>query len=332
MTQVYVHPLVADYFVERACDGSPESRQNIVSDYAHEQLILLRNVRIDADLAAIRSAAFPQTDEYRAVSASVLEWTSDSASPEQLDSTSASSNDPASRVGQKLYNEVFAQDWQRFSAFQGAFNAVNIMLRRIVEDMFDGFQFAEKSVFWNFKQTLVENLHFAEEKSCDTTEVIWAYINLDDAPCIWYVTHQLSTLFLRYYDELALSQFSSRPADALNAELTQRLFGGWDMRGREQYPRHMILFEPLDVWLCDGRRVPHQVAFSRRVVSARFSTVENGWPQHYCSFGEQLRALFAAAPAEVCDQPAGEDAGPLLKYPSAFQRPAGGAVLKSQKA
>ena len=58
MTQIYLHPSIADHFVEydfssisrSPTDGSASDlRRAVIKDYIDEKVILLRNVRIDAD-------------------------------------------------------------------------------------------------------------------------------------------------------------------------------------------------------------------------------------------------------------------------------------------
>src|SRR5262249_10733999 len=165
-----------------------------------------------------------------------------------------------------------------------------------------------------------ENLHFDMDPNSDETEAIRLYLNVDDAPRIWHTTHTLSRLVRQYYDELSLTKFSNRPSERLLKELSIRLFGGWQFRGREQFPRHEILFEPMDVWLVDGRRVPHQVVFGRRVVSTYFGADHNGWPANHCSFGQQVRKLHD----EMHQRPAtairsARETGPIVMFPPAFQ-------------
>jgi hypothetical protein len=222
-------------------------------------------------------------------------------------------------------NDVFNGDWTRHFAFQEAFKAVNDTMRGVLDELFRGYAFTKTSIIWRLAETRVENLHFDIDRDSNTTEAIRLYMNVDDAPRIWHTTHGLSELVRRYYRELDLARFSTGPCERLVKELSIRLFGGWQFRGREQFPRHNILFEPMDVWLVDGRRVPHQVAFGRRVVSTFFLAEQNGLPPHHRSFGEQVRDLHAQmqrAPDPDKYTGARQD-GSIVPYPPAF--PAGGA-------
>ncbi len=75
--------------------------------------------------------------------------------------------------------------------------------------------------------------------------------------------------------------------------LSQRLFGNWASRGREQFPRHMVLFEPGDVWICDGRTVPHQVIYGRRVASSFYQLNSAALPPWHPSLASKVDAVHA---------------------------------------
>ena len=76
--------------------------------------------------------------------------------------------------------------------------------------------------------------------------------------------------------------------------LSLRLFGNWSSRGREQFPRHMVLFEPGDVWICDGRTAPHQVIYGRRVASSFYRLDSGALPAWHPSLKSKVDAVHAA--------------------------------------
>jgi hypothetical protein len=282
MTQIYLHPSIDDHFIEydfssierSPNDGSADDlRRSVINDYVNEKVILLRNVRIDADFNLLRSTSFPQQWHYKKFPALPFEADIRKAKlgkskpgkffcpPEQK---------PHREAISKFCHDVFADDWPRYFAFQDAFLAVNAATRGVVNEIFRGYTFQKPSLVWRLAETRVENLHFDNDRDCDSTESVRLYVNIDDVPRIWHTTHTLSTLVSQYYKDLDLADHIGTPSEHLINDLSVRLFGNWQLRGREQFPRHMILFEPFDVWLVDGRTVPHQVIYGRRVVSSFF--------------------------------------------------------------
>src|SRR5439155_20459839 len=105
----------------------------------------------------------------------------------------------------------------------------------------------------------------------------------------------------QHYQALNLARFRDQPTDALLLELSKKVLGGWTNRGRESAPKHLVLFEPGDVWLSDGRAVSHQVVYGRRVVSSLFIASRDGVPDVTKTFAHRLAELHAregAPPAE----------------------------------
>jgi hypothetical protein len=121
--------------------------------------------------------------------------------------------------------------------------------------------------------------------------LIRLYFNLDDIPRIWYTSATFTTTARQWYDKLDLSRFRSQPYDKLLKELTTKVFGDWHMRGKDKVPRHLVLFEPGDVWLSDGRLVSHQVIYGRRVVSTLFIANLDGVPEPKNTFAQKVADL-----------------------------------------
>jgi hypothetical protein len=295
MTQVFLHPAVADYFAEydfrevlaSPADGSPaDLRRRVMEDYVAEKVILLRHVRADHDRAPLWQVRFPQLWQYKKFQAEELE---SGLVPARLD--------PKKR---DLCQQVFQGDWGRFHAFEQAFKQVNATLRGVLRELLRSYHVLADAVVWRCAETRVENLHFDLDKGSDQIESVRAYWNIDDIPRIWHTSHALTTLMTSFYDELELQRLAGEPVEEQLRELTVRLLGSWWSRGREQTPRHMALFEPDEIWLSDGRTVPHQVIYGRRVVST-FIRLDMerlpAWHQSLAVRMAQLHRTLQARPA-----------------------------------
>lgn len=123
-------------------------------------------------------------------------------------------------------------------------------------------------VLSRFSETRQENLHFDIDADSDTHEAFRMYINVDSAPRIWAMSHTLENLSLVARGRIDARRFKDLPSEQYVKHLTARCFGGWHNRADErQAPRHMVYFDPGDVWIVDGRSVSHQVLYGHRVIT-----------------------------------------------------------------
>jgi hypothetical protein len=301
MTQVYLHPDISDYFVEydfaevmrSPANGSPQDlRRRVMEDYVAQKCILLRNVRIDYDIDFVRSVQFPPTWLYKKFPSKVVER------PKPL------AKNP---VKQDLCRDLFGGDEGLFRRFEGEVRAVNGGIRRVLDELLRHHRVEATDIIWRHTETRVENLHFDIDQDSADFESVRLYLNMDDIPRIWHTSYELSRILDAYYDELELAALAGQPLERLLQVLSLRLFGNWSSRGREQFPRHMVLFEPGDVWICDGRTVPHQVIYGRRVASSFYRLDSGALPAWHPSLASRVAATHAHHAA------GGHDAGEGLK-------------------
>ena len=282
MTQIFINPEIEDYFVEYDFRGARNDdnqvRQSIVEDFSNEKIILLRNLRLDADLPFLRSVTFYQKWKWKKLALSSFE----AVPAEQR-------KDNPQIV--EFVQEIFTGDWGRFSYFLEQATLINSQIRTAVHNIFANYQFSQRHIIWRFTETRVENLHFDIDRNCDNFELVRLYFNLDDIPRIWYTAETFTTTAREWYDKLNLSRFRGEPYDKLLKELTTKVFGDWHMRGKDKVPRHLVLFEPGDVWLSDGRLVSHQVIYGRRVVSTLFVADLSDVPDPNKTFAQKIATL-----------------------------------------
>ena len=270
MTQIYPHPQIEDHFVEydfvevqkSPPDGSfADLRRRLMEDYVGEKCILLRNIAIDYDRDFIRGVDFPQTWSFKKFASRVVETPADVG------------DDPAK---QELARDIFGGDNGAYRKFEEEVRRVNGGMRAAIDEVLRHHKVTKRDIVWRHTETRVENLHFDIDKDAGQFEPVRFYYNMDDVPRIWHTTHGLSTLLAHYYDELHLETLADAPLERLLHVLSVRLFGNWQSRGREQFPRHMALFEPGDLWIVDGRTVPHQVIYGRRVAARSIGWIRRG--------------------------------------------------------
>ncbi len=288
MTQVYLHPEISDYFVEydfaevlrSPADGGPDDlRRRVMEDYVAEKCILLRKVRIDYDRDFISKVTFPPTWFFKKFPSRVLEGAKPLA---------------RSDAKQEICRDLFGGDAGLFSRFEDEVRAVNSGIRTVLGELLRHHRVEASDIIWRHTETRVENLHFDIDKDSAAFESVRLYLNMDDIPRIWHTSHELSRILPAYYEELELGALAGQPLEKLLQVLSLRLFGNWASRGREQFPRHMVLFEPGDVWICDGRTVPHQVIYGRRVASSFYRLDSSALPAWHPSLKSKVDAVHAA--------------------------------------
>jgi hypothetical protein len=283
MTQLFINPEIDDYFVEYDIqdivgDVGQKVRQSIINDYTNEKVILLRRLQFDVDLGFLRSVSFPQKWKWKKLALSRFETI------------------PAQKRRQhpdiaEFVRDVFNGDWGRFDYFLQQATVVNDQIRAALDTIFVNYRFSQRNIIWRFTETRVESLHFDIDRRCDNVELIRLYVNLDDIPRIWYTSGTFTVTANEWYKELDLGRFRGRPHDELLEELTISAFGDWNLRGRDKVHRHLILFEPGDVWLTDGRLVSHQVIYGRRVISSFFKAALDGVPDRNKTFAQRVADL-----------------------------------------
>ena len=288
MTQLYLHPAIEDYFVEydmgsvrrSPADGGPQDlRRRLMEDYVAEKCILLRGASIDYDRAFVGSMKFPPTWFFKKFPSHALER------PKPLE------RDP---VKQDLCRQLFGGDSGLFRKFEAEVRAFNAGVRGLLGELLRHHKVTAGDIIWRHTETRVENLHFDIDDGAADFESVRFYLNMDDAPRIWHTSHPLSRLLDAGYNELGLQAFEGQPLERLLQVLSQRLFGNWASRGREQFPRHMVLFEPGDIWICDGRTVPHQVIYGRRVASSFYRLDKAALPPWHPSLADKVATVHGA--------------------------------------
>ncbi len=305
MTQLYLHPAIEDYFVEydfgevarSPCTGGPDDlRRRVMQDYVDEKCILLRNVNIDYDRDFISKVEFPPTWYFKKFPSKVVERDKPLGKSE---------------AKRDICRDLFGGDAGLFHRFEGEVRAVNSGIRRVLDEILRHHRVEASDIIWRHTETRVENLHFDIDKDSGSFESVRLYLNMDDIPRIWHTSYQLSRIIPSYYEELELGALRDQPLERLLQVLSLRLFGNWASRGREQFPRHMVLFEPGDLWLCDGRTVPHQVIYGRRVASSFYRLDAEALPRWHPSLASKVTTMHDA----LSGAPA---AGPLQGYAYPF--------------
>lgn len=256
MPDVFLDPRVADRFTEIDVRTDAAS---VVPRFLASDTLVLRGLDLGGlDFDFLKSISFPQTWEMKKFGFSMF----------------AKAYREQPRRGRETVQhhatvfEACGRDAGRVEHLVDQFELLTRTLDRFVSRAFAGARIDQLDLIARFSETRQENLHFDIDKDSDTHEAFRLYVNIDAAPRIWAMSHTLNELARIAAGRVDAERFASRPAEDFVKQLTSRCFGGWHNRADERAaPRHMVYFDPGDVWVVDGRSISHQVLYGHRVIT-----------------------------------------------------------------
>ncbi|QIK78945.1 hypothetical protein G7077_08600 [Sphingomonas piscis] len=206
-------------------------------------MVVLKDVRIDADFDFLRSVEPPHgTGSKRG---KYVFWR-----------VVNGVRDGRNSVWETFRREVFEDDENRFEKFREQIQSVDAQIDGIARTIFNRHRFLTETITWKFQRNRGENMHIDNLNGCDKAAQIRLFANLDNKPRQWSIGRHWRHYAEREFDRAKLSDAVDDPCD-FNHRLSAAAFGVSTDTCRE--PRHMIEFEPGEVWLANSALVAHQV-------------------------------------------------------------------------
>ena len=256
--KIYRHPDVEDYF--HMVDVNNFSHQNIYELYEGGQVIGVQNKRIDFDVDFFSQLKFSGDNFKKIKSINFLN---------QIESGKL--GEEYKNIKNFIIKDVFFGDLEKFTYFLRQMNYINEQVDGLIKDFFPRYMILKPSITWRLNETWNENLHLDVYREDLENHHLRVFVNLDSAPRIWHTSHSLEWLLkneLTRLDRNFLKQNTpGRICHALNFEV----FKGFEDSGREGQPKHIIFFEPGDIWFVDSRKVSHQIFFGRKALSTEYA-------------------------------------------------------------
>lgn len=154
---------------------------------------------------------------------------------------------------------VFDQRMTDYFRFCDQVRSVNEQLHAIADGYFPRYRFQRKRVCWKFEEILEgQNLHIDNIDGCERQGQLRIFTNLSVGQRRWGMAEHISVYARRHYRSAGLDRFAGRPFDFNNA-LTEAAFGYSHQSVAD--PRHLVDFEPGEVWIVNSAVVAHQVRF-----------------------------------------------------------------------
>ena len=284
MVDVFLDPRLQDHIREH--DWRTLAASDVIEDFRDERLIVLHHCpteKIDFDF--LQTVSLPQTWQMKKLVITQL--------LNKIDAREK--NNP---LVKEVFEGGFGENTERYDKFISQLRVLVQISNVMLDKLLDGLVVSERQIVCRFSETRMENLHFDLDSNSDDHEAFRLYINLDANPRIWSVSYPVSDLIAKGGRRITDGIPEDLKSEVKLERVTGRAFGGWNQRATERKsPRHMIFFDPGDVWIVDGRSVSHQVLQGQRVLSVYASIPTAGNEGKIRGFRERLAAAFEKAAA-----------------------------------
>ncbi len=275
MATIFKNPNLPDYFVaaEGVRRGTPlDQVRSFVPEYENSKVIYFPNLKLDIDFefwANVPSDQFPSMKKLvcrvdNEQQADLIERSLKKANgPPEL-------NEPLRKNMRTLFEQVMPFYYR----------------------IFGGYRFSEKRAIWRLNTTLNENMHIDTYKEEYPDHFSRMFINLDNQPRIWMTSYTADEIQKRFGPKVARKKVETITDNRYWRELTIAAFGGLE-RWYDNEPRHVIYFDPGDIWIVDSRLVSHQIFYGRRAISIDFSVERASMldsSKHYLALAKKYRS------------------------------------------
>lgn len=145
------------------------------------------------------------------------------------------------------------------------------LMEEVKPKLFPAYTIASENWTWRLTKTYKEAMHLDiyGDRTYDSFHNVRIFINLDNEPRIWRVSHPLPEIYKQYKDlvrDLAVNQMVH--PNEINGHLNKKL--DW-----QNLPFHEIYFAPYSMWLCNSQWIPHQGYRGNKLAAYTFRVKPN---------------------------------------------------------
>jgi hypothetical protein len=255
------HPQVEDYFVELSL---PEiQKRGGVADFFEEgRLILIKDYRLDFDTEALSSLSKSvESIEDRNLRKRLKKLTADHFIGGAAPSRSGDRLLFSDPVRQAVFDILCRGDRTIFRRAQDALRHADSETKRLFAICFPSYKPFRLVPSVRLTRTLFENLHWDNHSINDDFHQVRLFANLDSRPRIWNVSHLFTRWVREFYVEHDLGRFAGTDPNLMIDYITGNVLGGTTQTWMDSQPRHLVAFEPGEVWLAESRLLSHQIVY-----------------------------------------------------------------------
>lgn len=298
MALIELHPDVDNYIVQLSL--SEITRRGGVADLVESgNVVIIEDFRLDFDFAAIEQLS--RTID--SIEDEDLRWKLKKLEAPQFFQGSKPRRSWGRRVyadpiRQALFEVLCEGNGKVFDRAARALESAHEQALQMFERCFCGYQAYRLIPSVRLTRTLFENLHWDDHSIDDDFHQARVFANLDTRPRIWNLSHRVSAIMERLYEEHDLSRFAGRDPNEMLFYINSSVLGGSSRKWMDQLPRHRIAFDPGEVWLAESRLISHQIYYGEAALVymwfVKASSMRNP-DKRFNAIAEQVHARMAAA-------------------------------------
>lgn len=300
MATIIRHPAVEDYFVEMSLDDI-KSRPNGITDiYEANKLIILKDYRMPIDLGIfhemsgnIQNVSDPQIRKTLKKLTSIKFF--EGATPEFVEDehgggaySQFETQDP---VRKAVYDVLCKGDPALFSKASKAMKKAHDVALDLFAACFPDYEYYRVIPSVRLTTTLFENLHWDNHRIADDFQQVRIFCNLDTRPRIWHTSHNFIRFAESIYAEHGLQAFEGKDPNDLNNYICDKILGGARGACVDSLPRHVVAFEPGEIWFGESRILAHQIFYGERAMVYMFFVRPEGMLAPERRFNRQVETL-----------------------------------------
>ena len=163
----------------------------------------------------------------------------------------------------------------------------------IYEQVFAGYSFSKRRATWRVTTTRNENMHFDTYREVFEGHFARMFVNVDTQPRIWQTSWPIQEVTRRKANDLDAGVLRDGSDSDVWKALNNSTFGATSKDWWDDQPRHVIYFNPGDVWIVDSRQIAHQIFYGRRAVSIDYVVERESMTdpdRHYLTIASNFRA------------------------------------------
>jgi len=285
MATIIKHPDVEDYFVELTLDEIRSRPDGITDLYEANRLILLKDFRMPIDLDVFKemSGNIGKVDDPK-LRKHLKKLTStkffEGAGPEFVEDEngggaygSFATEDPVRRA---VYDVLCNGNAALFARASQAMETAHAVALDLFATCFPTYSYFRVVPSVRLTTTLFENLHWDNHQIVDDFQQVRIFCNLDQRPRLWHTSHNFVTYAEQLYREHNLERFAGRDPNEMNNYICGDVLGGTRKACTDPLPRHVIGFEPGEVWFGESRMISHQIFYGERAMVYMFFVSPEG--------------------------------------------------------
>jgi hypothetical protein len=265
MARIFRHPDVEDYF--HVLDAGQEAAalaRAAAELYEAGQIFILKGQAIDFDKEFLASLEFDEQTTKKFKSIHFLKQF------KQLGFLSSGAG-----AYEEMLRDTFRGDKKRMNYFAEQVRGINGQVDAVVSRLFPSYRIERPSITWRLNETINENLHVDVYNEDIPGHHLRLFVNLDVVPRIWHTSHTLEYLLKNHLHLLDREFLRNGTPGRICHDLNFAVFKGFKEAGREGQPKHIVFFDPGEVWVVDSRKVSHQIFFGRKALSTEHAVAED---------------------------------------------------------